>query len=232
MRQTLATYKTLESLHQSIISCNKCPRLRNHCEKIATEKRRAYLNQEYWGKPIPGWGDPQARLLIVGLAPAAHGANRTGRIFTGDRSGDWLYRALFKAEFANQPTSVSATDGLQLTNCYISCAVRCAPPDNKPTNEEQKKCVHYLEQELKLLHRVETIVALGQIAYSTLWPLLEKTPLLGSRPPFKHGLHIQLSERQSLLLSYHPSQQNTFTRRLTEPMFDSVFEKAKVLLQK
>ena len=193
-------------------------------------KRKSYLNDTYWGKPIPGFGHGDAKLVIVGLAPAAHGANRTGRIFTGDRSGDWLYRAHFKAGFANQPHSQSAQDGLVLYNCYITCAVKCAPPGNKPTPKELHTCNQHLERVLKSLTQAKVYLALGQIAYHALWRFF--SPRMGSRPPFQHGGKIALPDDQWLLLSYHPSQQNTFTRRLTEPLFDGVFDQAKLLIEK
>jgi uracil-DNA glycosylase family 4 len=217
----------LSTLQQTIISCNKCPRLRKHCQEVSQIKRKAYQNQIYWGKPIPGFGDPHARLFIVGLAPGAHGANRTGRVLTGDRSGDWLYRALHKAGFANQAESTHAQDGLELNDAYVSCVVKCAPPDNKPDLVEQKMCTPYLNQELRLLPTSRVWIALGQIALQGLWPLLEPS---ATRPPFKHGVEIPLSHNRWLLLSYHPSQQNTFTKRLTEPMFDSIFSRARELL--
>lgn len=218
----------LKTIQKAIPSCHRCPRLRLYCQDIAKIRRRAYANEIYWGKPIPGFGDPDARLMIIGLAPAAHGANRTGRIFTGDRSGDWLYRALFKAGFANQPTCVHAEDGLKLKDTYITCVVKCAPPDNKPLPSEQRECLSFLKQELQALPQVKVWIALGQIAYQGIWPELEPT---AKRPPFKHGLNIPLSEnRGTLILSYHPSQQNTFTGRLTEPMFDSVFKSARAHL--
>lgn len=216
--------EALTSLNQQVISCNRCPRLRKYCQSVAEVKRRAFQNETYWGKPVPGFGDPAAKLMIVGLAPAAHGANRTGRLFTGDRSGEWLYRALHKAGFANQPTSAHREDGLQLKDAYISCVVRCAPPDNKPLPEEQSQCSKFLEQETRIFSQTRVWIALGQIAYQGLWPYL-KTQI--RRPKFGHGVEIQLNDTQWLILSYHPSQQNTFTGRLTEPMFDAVFSKAR-----
>ncbi len=215
------------SLAKSIEACDRCPRLRKHCIETARVKRRAYQDETYWGKPISGFGDPLARLLIVGLAPAAHGANRTGRIFTGDRSGDWLYRALHKAGFANQPHSLSRNDGLKLKDAYISCVVRCAPPGNRPLPEELKRCSPYLQDEIESLSRVRVFLALGQIALQGLWPFLSDGR---ARPKFAHGTQVELGQGRHLLLSYHPSQQNTFTGRLTEPMFDSVFKKARKLL--
>ena len=221
----------LSQLRHQIEHCTTCARLRKHCLTIARDKRRAYLSDTYWGKPIVGFGDPEAQLLIVGLAPAAHGANRTGRIFTGDRSGEWLFRALHKAGFSNQPVSIGPGDGLELKNAYITCVVRCAPPDNKPTPQELKKCAVYLETELELLApRTRVFVTLGQIALTALWPFLAPGK---SRPKFSHGGRVELKTPQgkeiTLLMSYHPSQQNTFTGRLTEPMFDSIFAAAKAL---
>jgi uracil-DNA glycosylase family 4 len=226
--------ETLTQLHRRIQACDACPRLRKYCLAVAETKRRAYLNENYWGKPIAGFGDPAARLFIVGLAPAAHGANRTGRIFTGDRSGDWLYRALHKAGFANQPASVSADDGLELHDAYVSCVVKCAPPDNKPAPRELERCSDWLKAEFGAMPQTRVWLALGGIALQGLWPLLHpRAP--GVRPPprpkFGHGKRIELEGgRGWLLLSYHPSQQNTFTGRLTEPMFDSVFKQARELL--
>lgn len=219
---------SLLELNQKIIACKKCPRLRTYCKEIARIKRKAYLKETYWGKPITGFGSVAARLMILGLAPAAHGANRTGRIFTGDRSGEWLYRALFRAGFANQAASTHKEDGLQLIDTYISCIARCAPPDNKPTPQEIDHCSEYLKTELKLLKELQGYIALGQMAFQTLWGHLEKGP----RPLFEHGKVISLRNDQFLILSYHPSQQNTFTKRLTEPMFDHVFKTAKRLLSK
>lgn len=222
----------LQTLGQKITSCNACPRLRRYCEGVAATKRRAYANEEYWGKPITGFGDPRARLMIVGLAPAAHGANRTGRIFTGDRSGEWLYRALHKAGFANQPASRHRDDDLRLKNAYVSCVVRCAPPDNKPTSRELKRCTGYLEQEIQAMPQIKIWLALGQIALTGIWPVLRESFNLSGRPHFRHGAQVQLNDDRWLLMSYHPSQQNTFTGRLTEPMFDAVFAEAAGILRK
>jgi uracil-DNA glycosylase family 4 len=219
-----------ERLSQSIHSCESCPRLREYCQKIAKIKRRAYLKETYWGKPIAGFGDPHARLVVVGLAPGAHGANRTGRMFTGDRSGEWLYRALHKSGFANQAHSSSMDDGLILRDTYITCTVKCAPPDNKPSREEEANCSEFLKTELNLLKEARVWIALGQIALKNLWPLLSPHNENSARPQFRHGGRIQFRPNQWLLLSYHPSQQNTFTGRLTEPMFDSIFSEAKKLL--
>lgn len=222
----------MEILREGIIRCEACPRLRGYCAAIARTRRRAFAGQSYWGRPIPGFGDPGARLAIVGLAPAAHGANRTGRIFTGDRSGEWLYRALFKAGFANQPESTHREDGLRLRDAFVSCVVRCAPPGNKPLPSEIARCQPFLERELKLLSRARIFLALGKIAHEGLWPLLSRglgIPLK-PRPAFSHGERRELRPGIWLLLSYHPSQQNTFTGRLTEPMFDSVFSEARGIL--
>jgi uracil-DNA glycosylase family 4 len=192
-------------------------------EQVAREKRAAFADEEYWGRPAPGFGDPEATLLIVGLAPAAHGANRTGRVFTGDRSGDWLFRALWRAGYANQPTSVSRDDGLSLTGAYVAAAVRCAPPANKPTPEERDTCLPYLQRECALLRDVQVVVVLGSFAYKVIAGMTGLRP----RPRFGHGVEATLPDGKLLLCSYHPSQQNTFTGTLTEPMFDAIFERAR-----
>ena len=189
------------------------------------DKRASYRDDDYWARPVPGFGDPAARLLIVGLAPAAHGGNRTGRVFTGDRSGDWLFRALHRAGYANQPTSEHALDGLELTGAYISAAVRCAPPLNRPTPAERDACLPYLRREWALLGDVEVVVVLGAFAYQVVTTLAGLRP----RPRFGHGVEMQLDGGRSVLCSYHPSQQNTFTGRLTEEMFDAVFSRARAL---
>jgi uracil-DNA glycosylase family 4 len=222
----------LSAIHRDIIACEACPRLRKYCRGIAKTKRRAYLDENYWGKPVTGFGDPLAQLVIVGLAPAAHGANRTGRIFTGDRSGLWLYRALHRAGLANQPTYESRDDGLKLHDTYITCVVKCAPPDNKPLPREIENCSHHVENELAALSRARIWLALGQIAINGLWPHL-KTHLKidGPKPKFSHGGEYDLDGGSTLLMSYHPSQQNTFTGRLTEPMFDSIFSRARELMK-
>lgn len=218
------------SLNKQIVTCQRCPRLREHCQNIAEQKRRSFQNWTYWGKPVPNLGDAKARLLIVGLAPAAHGANRTGRMFTGDRSGDWLFRALHKAGFANQAEATSRNDGLKLTNCAITAICHCAPPYNKPMKEEVANCRQWLAETINLLNPT-VFLALGQIAWKgVVDELLAQHWLEGRRPKFGHGVQVELSDNRWLLGSYHPSQQNTFTGRLTEPMFDDVFREAKRLL--
>lgn len=211
-----------------MVACRRCPRLVAHRERVAQEKVRRYRDDEYWGKPIPGFGDPNARLLIVGLAPAAHGGNRTGRMFTGDRSGDFLYRALHRAGFANQPWSRRRDDGLALYDCYITAAVRCAPPGNKPIPNELATCRPYLVEEIRLLRHVRVIVALGRIAFDAFlkaWVDVGR-PLPIPRPAFGHGAMVKLPEGVWLLASYHPSQQNTQTGRLTPAMFQRIFDRA------
>jgi uracil-DNA glycosylase len=218
------------TLNRQIIHCERCPRLRDYCRQVAQQKRRAFADWNYWGRPVPNFGDPKARLLIIGLAPAAHGGNRTGRMFTGDRSGDWLYRALFKAGFANQPTSVSVDDGLRLIDCAITAAAHCAPPDNKPTPKELANCQAWLTSTLNLLNP-RVIVALGQIGFRA--ALAEAKHLgwfAGPIPTFGHAAVVKLADGRRLIASYHPSQQNTFTGKLTEAMFDRVFTLARKYL--
>ncbi|MBI4514957.1 MAG: uracil-DNA glycosylase [Deltaproteobacteria bacterium] len=224
---------TLPELGRAVVACRACPRLVAHRERVAHEKRRQYLDCAYWGKPLPGFGDPQARVLLVGLAPAAHGGNRTGRLFTGDRSGDWLFAALHAAGFANQPESTDRRDGLRLTDAYITAAVRCAPPDNKPSRVELERCRAYLARELQLLPRVQVVVALGRIAMDG---YLAARAAAGQsvprpRPSFGHGATHQLGEL-TLVTSYHPSQQNTLTGRLTRAMLAEVFVTVRRLLQR
>ena len=216
---------SLERVTAEIVDCFACPRLVAWRELVAEEKRASFADEEYWGRPVPGFGDPSATLAVVGLAPAAHGGNRTGRVFTGDRSGDWVFRALWKAGYANQPESVSADDGLALTGAYIAAAVRCAPPANKPTLDERDTCLPYLERELALLRNVRVIVVLGQFALDALARLYGVRP----RPRFGHLLEHQWPDGRVVVCSFHPSQQNTFTGKLTEPMFDAVFERARSL---
>lgn len=199
---------------------------------MAREKRRQFRDWTYWGRPIPGFGDPEARLFVVGLAPAAHGGNRTGRVFTGDRSGDWLYEALHRFGFANQPESTHKGDGLALADCYIAAAVRCAPPGNKPTPDEFEACRPYLVEELRLLTRLHVVVALGKIAFDQYLKTCRETgrPVSFPLPRFGHGVRYSLPWGVTLIGSYHPSQQNTFTGKLTRPMFHSVFEQARACL--
>lgn len=219
----------IQRLQEKIGRCRRCPRLVAWRERVARERVARFADEEYWGRPVPSFGDAKARLLIVGLAPGAHGANRTGRMFTGDRSGDWLYRALHKAGFANRPTSVAADDGLRLLDCYITAAARCAPPLNKLQAAELADCRPYLHAEIGLLPRVRVVVALGKIAADAAWESFRDLGLttLERRPAFRHGASYALAPGRTLLHSYHPSQQNTFTGRLTEPMFDAVFAAAK-----
>ena len=212
-------------LSAEVTACRACPRLVAWREQVATDRRAAYADQHYWGKPVPGFGDPEATLLLVGLAPAAHGGNRTGRIFTGDRSGDWLYGALYRAGYANQPTSVAPGDGLSLQGAYITAVVRCAPPANKPTTDERDRCLPYLVRELELLSSVRVVVVLGQYAYQAVAGLLGVRP----RPRFGHGVEVVTARGPVIVCSYHPSQQNTFTGRLTQEMLDEVFEQAKAI---
>ena len=217
----------LERLSREVVACRRCPRLVEWRERAAREKRTAFADQVYWGRPVPGFGDPTARLLIVGLAPAAHGGNRTGRIFTGDRSGDFLFAALHRTGFANQPTSVAADDGLRLTGLYIAAVNRCAPPANRPTPEERDNCLPYLARELDLLAGVRALVALGAFAWDG---VLRAAGQLGAttrpRPGFGHGAEADLG-RWHLLGCFHPSQQNTFTGRLTSAMLDEVLTRAR-----
>ena len=215
---------SLNVLHQDVTACTLCPRLRAYCGEVAATKRRAFADQEYWGKPVAGFGDPNASLWIIGLAPAAHGANRTGRIFTGDRSGDFLFAALHRVGYSNQPTSVHREDGLALTDCYISATARCAPPGNKPSPREVLNCSGYLDREWTLLRKKRSILALGKIAWDAALALAARNGIVRpkSRPSFGHGAMVELTPSLRLIGSYHVSQQNTFTGRLTEAMFDAV----------
>ncbi|MBU97628.1 MAG: uracil-DNA glycosylase [Acidimicrobiaceae bacterium] len=215
----------LQDINNEIITCHACPRLVKWREKVAREKRASYRDETYWGRPVPSFGDPKSRLLIVGLAPAAHGANRTGRMFTGDRSGDFLFAALYRAGYANQAEATNIGDGLKLKDAYITAPVRCAPPQNKPTAQEQDKCRQFLQRELRLLPHIKVILALGGIGYTAVAKELNLKP----KPKFGHGLEVRLPNNQTLLCSYHVSQQNTFTGRLTDNMFDEVLQRAKVL---
>ncbi|MGH7827852.1 MAG: uracil-DNA glycosylase [Candidatus Binatia bacterium] len=224
--------QNLTALNSAIVNCKKCPRLVRWREGVAQKPPRRYAGQAYWAKPLPGFGDPGARLLIVGLAPAAHGGNRTGRIFTGDRSGDWLYGALYAAGFANQASSGHRDDGLQLKDCYVTASVRCAPPDNKPTLSEFARCRPYLIQELRLFKNLQVVIALGKIAFDSFLSAYQETgaPVPKPRPKFSHGRSVVLPSGLTFIASYHPSQQNTFTGKLTRPMFEGIFQQAKAAL--
>jgi uracil-DNA glycosylase family 4 len=216
---------SLHGLRDEIVACRKCPRLVHWREEVATVKRTAFRDQDYWGRPVPGFGDPNAELVVVGLAPAAHGGTRTGRVFTGDSSGDWLFRALHRAGYANQPNSDHRDDGLRLTGAYVTAVVRCAPPGNKPATEERDNCIPYLERELDLLRHARVIVPLGGFAYQAVSRIARLSP----RPRFGHGVETRLPDGRTILCSYHPSQQNTFTGKLTEAMLDDLFGRAHAL---
>ncbi len=224
--------RSLAGVTRAVVHCNRCPRLRSHCRAVAAAKVARYRDETYWGRPVPGFGDPEARLLVVGLAPGAHGANRTGRLFTGDSSGDWLYEALHRFGFANQAESVSRTDGLVLHDCFITAAGRCAPPDNRPTPAELTNCRGYLAAEIALLRRVRLVVTLGRIAHehwlraSGWWERLAPA----GRPGFGHGASSNLPSGLVVLSSFHPSRQNTNTGRLTRPMWHAVFREARRFL--
>jgi uracil-DNA glycosylase family 4 len=225
----------LQVLQNEIIACTLCPRLREHCAQIARVKRRAYRDWDYWGKPVPGFGDPAARLFILGLAPGAHGSNRTGRMFTGDESGNWLYRALHTAGFASQPTAVSRADGLELRDAYITAAARCAPPGNKPAPAELRNCRPYLEREIALMPNIKVVVALGKIAFDTYLGILKSRGAISTRAGFEFGhdrLYRFAPGQPVLLASYHPSQQNTSTGKLTAKMLLDVFRHARRLIVK
>jgi len=235
----------LSALAAEVVACQLCPRLVAYRETVARQKRRAYRDEEYWGRPVPGFGDPQARLVVIGLAPAAHGGNRTGRMFTGDTSGDWLYRALYRAGFANQPVSRARDDGLELRDAYVTAACRCAPPDNRPTREELDACRPYLVRELQLLERAQVLVCLGQVAFATTLLAMramgagvpEPANEAATAPPrFRHGAlyrWVSVPAREGelwLLASYHPSRRNTQTGLLSETMFEAIFARARALL--
>jgi uracil-DNA glycosylase family 4 len=224
--------RPLALLNQEIVDCRKCARLVRYREMVARTKRRQFQDWTYWGRPVPGFGDEGAGLYILGLAPAAHGGNRTGRIFTGDRSGDWLYEALHRYGFANQPTSLHREDGLRLSDCYIGASVRCAPPDNKPLPDEFANCRPYVIEEIKSLASVRVVIALGKVAFDQYVKACRGCNLLQARPAlqFSHGAFYRLPTGVALLGSFHPSQQNTFTGKLTKPMFHRIFRQARALL--
>jgi uracil-DNA glycosylase family 4 len=224
--------EALQELADRITGCELCPRLRRHCSEIASARKREFASQPYWGRPVPGFGDPEARLLIVGLAPGAHGSNRTGRVFTGDASGVWLYEALHRYRWANQPIARTRDDGLTLTDCYITAAARCAPPKNRPTTAELDRCRPYLQEELSLLTRVRVVLALGRIGWESWlraagwWARLAPR----ERPNFGHGTEVVLPDGVVLVASFHPSRQNTNTGRLTRPMWNGVFERIRTIV--
>ena len=222
---TSDTSKTLDQLRRRVIDCHACPRLVEWREQVSIDKRAAYRDEEYWGRPIPGFGDPKASIIVLGLAPAAHGANRTGRVFTGDRSGDWLFRAMHKAGLANQALSHGRDDGLELANAWVTAAVKCAPPGNKPETSERDSCRPFLQREFALLRNAKVVVCLGGFAYEAACSEFGVRP----RPKFGHLVEASTDSGLTLLCSFHPSQQNTFTGRLTEPMLDAVFTRAVVL---
>jgi uracil-DNA glycosylase family 4 len=221
--------QALTTLQRRILRCTQCPRLVEYRTRVAREKRRQYRQEDYWGKPLPSFGDPQARLLVIGLAPAAHGGNRTGRMFTGDQSGDWVYRTLHRFGFANQPTSQHRADGLTLHDAYITAAARCVPPDNKPSGAELAACRPYLRRELELLHRVRIVVPLGRIAFDAYLAARRGLGLAlpEARPRFAHEAVTLFPDGMLLIASYHPSRQNTQTGRLTQTMFDAIFARVR-----
>jgi len=218
---------TLKHINDRVVKCTRCPELRAYCAKVATEKRKAFADWDYWGRPVPGFGDPKARIMIVGLAPAAHGANRTGRMFTGDRSGDFLYAALYRAGLANQPEATARNDGLKLNDVYITAALRCAPPGNKPTAQQLANCAEYLEQEMQRL-APPVVLCLGGIAWKAVLGVFRAlgAALPRPQPKFGHGAEVEL-DGTMVVGCYHVSQQNTFTGRLTEPMIDAILKRAK-----
>jgi uracil-DNA glycosylase len=218
---------SLSEFADQLALCRRCPRLVAWREEVASTKRASFVDDEYWGRPVPGFGDPGARIVVIGLAPAAHGANRTGRMFTGDRSGDWLYRAMHRAGLANQPRSVSRNDGLQLRDAWVTAPVRCAPPGNKPTPLERDTCSAWFDTELGMLPNARVFVTLGQFAYQSVWSHLHRSAyeLPTPRPAFGHGSEVTVAD-MAIVMSYHVSQQNTFTGRLTEAMLDDVFSRA------
>jgi uracil-DNA glycosylase family 4 len=224
---------SLEVLNTQIVACQSCPRLRDYCAEIARVRRRQWRDWSYWGKPVPSFGDPKARVLVMGLAPGAHGSNRTGRPFTGDGSGDFMFPVLYEAGFASQPSSTNREDGLRLTDMWISASVRCAPPGNKPLPEEQRNCAHWLDEEMELMPQVKVIVCLGKIGFDAMVGYFLRTGVLASRKgyEFAHGADYQLPNGLHLLATYHPSLQNTNTGKLTAPMFLKIFVRARELAQ-
>jgi uracil-DNA glycosylase family 4 len=222
---------TLDNLNARVVACDRCQRLRSHCAEVARVRRRAYVDWEYWGRPVPSFGDPAARVLALGLAPGAHGSNRTGRPFTGDGSGDFLYPVLHEAGFASQPRATSRGDGMKLTDLWISAVVRCAPPGNKPTPEEQRNCAPWLDEELNLLRNLRVVVCLGRIAFDGLLTFAQRAAIISSRSKhtFRHGAEYALPSGLRVIASFHPSLQNTNTGRLTRPMFLAVFRRAREL---
>jgi len=225
----MAAPDSLTRVTAEIVNCCRCPRLVAWREQVGRERRAAFCDEDYWARPVPGLGDPQATLMVVGLAPAAHGGNRTGRVFTGDRSGDWLFGALWRAGYANQPRSVHRDDGLELSGCYVTAAVRCAPPANRPTPDERDACSPFLGREMRLLDRLKVVIVLGQFAYDAACRLVGAPR---PRPRFGHLVEVPArldSRALTIICSYHPSQQNTFTGKLTEAMFDAAFARAKAL---
>jgi len=225
---------TLALLNREIVNCTLCPRLVTYREQVGREKRRAYRDHEYWARPVPGFGDPRARVLILGLAPGAHGSNRTGRPFTGDASGKFMYPILYKVGFASQPNAVSRDDGLRLLDCYITAAVRCAPPDNKPLPSELRNCSHYLDRELAILKNVRVVVALGKIGFDSYLAYLKRTGQVQrtSEYRFAHAAAYEMANGITLLASYHPSNQNTATGKLTAAMFEAIFRQAKRIAER
>ena len=221
----------LTILNREVVACTRCPRLVEYREQVALEKRRAYRECQYWGKPVPGFGDPEARVLIMGLAPGAHGSNRTGRPFTGDASGKFMYPVLYETGFANQPGATDCNDGLKLKNLYITAAVRCAPPDNKPLPQELAECSTFLDREIAGLRNLRVIVALGKIGFDAYLNYVKRSGLIGSKKTyiFKHGASYRLPDGKTLLASYHPSNQNTQTGKLTRKMFVEIFQEAAEL---
>jgi uracil-DNA glycosylase len=215
----------LARVEAQVVECRRCPRLVEWRERVAREKRAAFAGEDYWGRPVPGFGDPDARIYVLGLAPAAHGGNRTGRVFTGDRSGDWLFASMHRTGLANQATSIRADDGLRLIDAFVAAAVRCAPPANRPLPAERDNCLPYATEELRIMQTVRVIVCLGAFAWEAACRIYGVRP----RPKFGHGAEHELPDGRMLLGSFHPSQQNTFTGKLTEPMMDAVFARAREL---